>query len=464
MELARYLEVCRLCLKQSSTNLNIFSDKNVEDKIAKVLRFSIPNNAQLSSLVCLACYECVFRFFDYSELVQRNQAYLDGLLVQIPEKVQPKPLIIIPVSDVTSSEGAYHIEVNIQKEQLETIVVEPAQEDEENAADVEPEKPKTLRKTKGDALIKEFVSLSCEVCTEPAVTFDNFKLLQEHYIQNHKQPGYAVCCGKKFARKDRLITHITNHINPDAFKCAICEHASKSKSLLRIHMKRHLGDEERRFACRKCDQRFILRSQLVNHEASHLSDSEKKHVCDVCGKAFALKFVLKNHKLLHTSSGKEFVCEICAKPLSSRSSLKAHMETHDAGQSQPSKVQCDVCSQWYKNAETLRTHVRVRHRDQRVHRCDHCGKVFPTLSSLTGHVKYVHLREMNFSCEQCQKSFRKKVEYKEHMARSHGDKWLYQCEFCDKKYACSSNYFSHRKSKHPKEYARKKIDKQQETI
>lgn len=218
--------------------------------------------------------------------MQRNQAYLDSLLEKVPETVQSKPLIIIPVSDATSSEGAFQIEVNIQKEQHETPVVEPAQEDEENVADVvDPEKPKALRRTKGDALIKEFVSLSCEICTDPAVTFDNFKLLQEHYLQSHKQPGYAVCCGKKFSRKDRLITHITNHINPDAFKCAICEHVSKSKSLLRIHMKRHLGDEERRFNCQKCDQRFILRSQLVNHEASHLSDSEKKHVCDVCGKA-----------------------------------------------------------------------------------------------------------------------------------------------------------------------------------
>ncbi|XP_058834722.1 zinc finger protein 501-like [Topomyia yanbarensis] len=458
MELIRLLDVCRLCLKQSSTNLNIFSDSNVEDKIVKVFKFALQQNEHLSKLVCLACYECIFRFYDYSESVQQNQTYLDGLLSKDTQHEVPKPALVIPVTDVTDSNattaaGAIQFNVHIQTDIRSTQEPIPEEETDELGAS-EPDRPKPVRQTKGDQLIKEYVSLSCEMCAEAtSPKFDNFKLLQDHYQQCHLMTGYASCCDRKFTRKDRLITHIMNHIDPNAFKCAVCDHSSKSRSLLKIHMKQHLGSIERRFACGKCEQTFVLRSQLVNHEASHLDDCDKKHVCEECGKAFALRFVLARHKLLHSSTEKEFVCEICAKSLSSKASLKAHMDSH-GDEAQP-KLKCPVCSNWYKNAETLRTHARVRHRDQRVHRCDECGKNFPTKSSLSAHVKYVHLREMNFGCEQCDKKFRKKVELKEHMARAHSGKSLYQCEFCTKSFSCSSNYFSHRKNKHPKEHANK---------
>ncbi|XP_058460112.1 zinc finger protein 626-like [Malaya genurostris] len=449
MELIRLLNVCRLCLKQSSTNLDIFSDSNVENKILKVFKFVLENNENLSKLVCLACYECIFRFFDYSETVQQNQIYLNALVSRDKEqKIIPEPFEAFPASNAT-------IQFNVQIQSDVRSALEPVPDDDiDESGASEPEKLKQTKQTKGDLLIKEYVSLSCDLCSEEnSPEFEHFKLLQDHYQQNHHVTGYASCCGRKFTRKDRLITHITNHIDPDAFKCDICKHTSKSRSLLKIHMKQHSDSAERRFACDKCNQTFVLRSQLVNHGASHLQDREKKHVCEECGKAFALRFVLARHKLLHSTTEKEFICEICAKSLSSKASLKAHMSGH--GEEAQPKLKCPTCSNWYKNAETLRTHVRVRHRDQRIHRCDECEKVFPTKSSLSAHVKYVHLRETNFGCEQCDKKFRKKVELKEHMARTHSGKSLYQCEFCSKSFSCSSNYFSHRKNKHSQERAQK---------
>lgn len=68
-------------------------------------------------------------------------------------------------------------------------------------------------------------------------------------------------------------------------RCPICNQISKSKILLRIHMKQHLPSEDRPFHCSKCPQKFVLKSQLTNHEATHLSNEEKRYVCDECGKA-----------------------------------------------------------------------------------------------------------------------------------------------------------------------------------
>ncbi|XP_053688535.1 zinc finger protein 501-like [Sabethes cyaneus] len=444
----------------------MFSDSNVEGKLLEVFKFSLPNIEQLSRLVCLACYECIFRFYDYSESIRRNQDYLDSLLNKDSQQQQqqaPKPLLIIPVTEVagdgTSTEGAA-IRVDVQLPNATTTVPED-EIDEPDAP--EPEKPKLARLTKADDFIKEYIVLTCDICGEAnSANFESFKSLQDHYQQTHNVTGYVTCCGRKFTRKDRLKTHITNHINPSAFKCVVCNHCSKSRTLLRIHMKQHLGSKARLFACNKCDKSFILRSQLVIHEASHLEEQEKEHVCDQCGKAFALRFVLARHKMVH-SRAKEFICVICAKSLSSSATLKAHMESHDSTAVQP-RLQCSFCLQWYKNAETLRTHIRVRHRDQRIHRCDPCGKIFPTKSSLSTHVKHVHLGERKFACEQCDRKFRKNVQLKEHVARLHSGKSLYNCDFCEKSFTCGSNYFAHRKNKHPKEYAKQQLAKKQQSV
>lgn len=138
-------------------------------------------------------------------------------------------------------------------------------------------------KAKGDAQIREFVSLCCDIC-EKRPQFDTFKKLQFHYEAKHDCRGYVNCCEKKFFRKDRLMNHIINHINPEAFKCPKCGQKSKSKILLRIHMKQHLPIEDRPYQC-NCGQKFVLKSQLTNHEASHFTPEQKKYVCDFCGKA-----------------------------------------------------------------------------------------------------------------------------------------------------------------------------------
>lgn len=74
-----------------------------------------------------------------------------------------------------------------------------------------------MTKAKGDAQIKEFVSLVCDICQNNH-QYRTFKDVQEHFQNKHQIRGYVTCCDKKFHRKDRLMNHITNHINPDAFK------------------------------------------------------------------------------------------------------------------------------------------------------------------------------------------------------------------------------------------------------
>lgn len=163
---------------------------------------------------------------------------------------------------------------------------------------------------------------------------------------------------------------------------------------------------------------------------------------------FALKFVLVKHKLTH-SLEKNFVCDICAKSFSSKCNLQSHMVHHLPATSP--RVQCPICQLWYKNTDTLRTHMH-RHRDQRRHVCDTCQKECTTRSALAAHVRYVHLKVQQFECNICQKQFRRRLELIEHKARHTGET-LYKCPFCPKTFASNSNYFSHRKNRHPTQFA-----------
>lgn len=113
-----------------------------------------------------------------------------------------------------------------------------------------------MTKAKGDAQIKEFVPLICVICKDH-YQYHTFKDLQEHFQESHNERGYVICCDKKLYRKDRLMNHITNHINPDAFKCPHCGQNRKSKILLAIHMKQHLPADERKYQCEKCSQRYV---------------------------------------------------------------------------------------------------------------------------------------------------------------------------------------------------------------
>lgn len=76
---------------------------------------------------------------------------------------------------------------------------------------------RTKSKSRNDEQITEFLNLECTMC-DKIDQYESFKLLMDHYKNVHNTKGFVVCCDKKIFRKDRLLDHITNHVNPEAFK------------------------------------------------------------------------------------------------------------------------------------------------------------------------------------------------------------------------------------------------------
>ncbi|XP_065084717.1 zinc finger protein 2-like [Ochlerotatus camptorhynchus] len=457
MELSQYSAACRLCLRYDTTFYEIFNNKAVEEKIRKVFKFTLRNSYQLSHLICLPCHENLNRFDEFADVVRKNQDFLNHLH---EGHSHPEAVDVVTTVSGTNPWGIEHPAVDCEPKVQDDG--RPASECDvpEGARGSGSQKvqKKYSPRSKGNDIIRKYLTLYCDVCGENSEHFENFAKLTKHFKKEHYTRGYAICCDRKFIRKDRLLDHITVHLNPNAYKCTECGHRSKSALLLEVHRKQH-NKSDRRYVCDQCEQTFVTKSQLYNHTAKH---GVKRHVCNTCGKAFGHKFLLTKHRLKHENSPK-FICEICAKQLATLSSLNCHMKAHN--QASDTKVQCHVCAKWFKNAETLRSHVNARHKDQRDHRCEPCNKVYPTGSALLEHVRMVHQKDAKHSCDQCDKRFFKKSILTEHIKRAHSGptpKALFQCEFCEKEYLHSNNYFFHRKKAHPEEYARLRLEREQQ--
>ncbi|XP_035788940.1 oocyte zinc finger protein XlCOF22-like [Anopheles albimanus] len=436
MVLTELLGMCRLCLKSHSNTLPIFCDDDLVRKLEQVFRFPITQSDSFSALMCKPCHETVITFFEYSGTVERNQLYLGSLLDQLPKAT----------SDCSEDEDSVPL-----SRLLEPAVTSPIKNDHdepdpdrEESVQIEAKDPLAGRAGElvTDALIREYVSLCCEVC---GIEMDSFRALAEHCRLQHQTGAKVTCLGKRFTRRHRLVNFIRHQLEPKAFKCGQCGKVCKNKELLQIHRKQHLPVSERPHQCAICGQRFARRSQLLNHNALH----ERKHGCNECGKTFAFRYMLVKHAQQH-QTGRErqqFVCEFCAKCCASEAGLKMHLASHDVTVAKEPPVQCTHCSRWYKNKTSLRVHLR-RLADTRTHRCEQCDKDFPTKNSLNGHMSYVHGEQKDrFPCPQCDRTFRRRRELTEHTSRHNGTA-LYECKECGKSFYTSSSYATHRKRFH----------------
>lgn len=49
-----------------------------------------------------------------------------------------------------------------------------------------------------------YVQMKCDVCSDDRV-FDSFSEIQTHFLDNHNQSGYIMCCNRKFRRIGRVL-------------------------------------------------------------------------------------------------------------------------------------------------------------------------------------------------------------------------------------------------------------------
>ncbi|XP_023293933.2 zinc finger protein 534-like isoform X1 [Lucilia cuprina] len=120
-----------------------------------------------------------------------------------------------------------------------------------------------------DALIAKWKKvLICEICK---TTFPYYSLMRMHFYHNH--PGekcYISCCQRKISRISDALDHIRSHLDPNVYRCKICNTICSSKSCLAKHMRNAHNDylPKHKWACDECDKTFEIRQILTRHKNS----------------------------------------------------------------------------------------------------------------------------------------------------------------------------------------------------
>ncbi|XP_023037850.1 transcription factor grauzone [Drosophila willistoni] len=307
-----------------------------------------------------------------------------------------------------------------------------------------------------DEIIAKFFNkvLACSLCN---LLVHNFTEMQRHHRLTHQvDPGYMMCCGRKFTQRKVLAEHVQVHWNPEHFKCLTCSKSFQNSRHLESHQQVHLDPSIKlTFTCDLCSKTFLSKTAIDYHKLNkHVPKSEFKFTCTECNKKFLTERKLKNHMNSIHDPESTIICDKCGKQMRTKIILKKHQELmhSDKPRPEPELKQCQICGAWLKGMTGLKQHMKSIHVESAgEHRCHICSKVSPNARALRRHIYHNHECERKFKCTMCEKAFKRPQELREHTS-THTGEVLYTCPNCPMTFFCSANMYKHRQRLHRAQY------------
>lgn len=211
---------------------------------------------------------------------------------------------------------------------------------------------------------------------------------------------------------DMLRTHEENM--PKA-KCSwqYCKKVFPNKYRLTEHSRMH--SNQKLFGCFKCGELFRTKTTLFDHCRRQESNNTHKYQCGQCYKFYATEKLLRNHVVIHVN---------CLK--------------------------CSMCDMTCNTSNTLATHIRYRHLNERPIKCPDCDYSCVTRSDLAKHKRHVHIKYTQRCGESgCSYSVKSLHSLRKHYLEVHANSpSIYLCHCCDKLFKYGTLLSKHLIAKH----------------
>jgi KRAB domain-containing zinc finger protein len=217
--------------------------------------------------------------------------------------------------------------------------------------------------------------------------FENGDELQKHTKTAHEDVKKLQCneCGKCFALKGILASHIVTHWDWQHFKCNIpgCSFSAKRSN----HLQRHKNGVHSldRFTCSLCGEMFKSRVYFKQHEEKHKTDTPGVFKCHHmnCQEIFSAPIDLRTHMEQHKLQkcdvpGCLFTCKVIR-------GLNAHRRKVHA----IFLLNCQLCGQSFDKSRNLKQHIQLHKTGEPgVIKCakNKCKQTFTSIAGLEKHL------------------------------------------------------------------------------
>ena len=123
-----------------------------------------------------------------------------------------------------------------------------------------------------------------------------YRCLWQDCCKHDPSTNTSGCCN--FGNKPKLMRHVHSHTGYKPFPCPYsgCDKGFVTKEQLKNHETTHTKSRE--YICEQCGKAFAVKSALTTHITA-VHEEKKIHSCETCGKAFADSSNLSKHKQTH---------------------------------------------------------------------------------------------------------------------------------------------------------------------
>lgn len=329
-------------------------------------------------------------------------------------------------------------------------------------------------------LLQETSFIGDTTCTSCLAEFLDIEDLHVHVKQMHgpvTSPKYCQLCTATYTDLLDYAAHVRDAHLMDLRSCRYCTKVFLDGGMLKLHEKKHIGNDYTLYLCSQCDSMFNATVLLELHECK-THDNGYDGLVLKCMPCLSSVLNLKVVSLLQSVGKKILICATCNFTSTSLELYIQHLNEKEC-----EGFACDRCSGIYKTKKSIIKHLKfakkcisvdeyadetiecrdchkvIHPKALQVHlknckalKCIDCNLICATIDELSRHQTIEHPLGMNLiQCKFCCKEFIGMAPLKKHINKVHRpyfDLYKYKCRDCNAIFQHPQKLFAHFFTKH----------------